>query len=191
MKKLLHLLWASALMAGACTPVPEVYDLTCEGLVEPLAIDSAQPHFSWKIASDKPVVQKAYEIEVGPDIWRSGKVESAEQIMVPYGGTPLASRRQAWWRVRVWNQDGKVSAWSGKARFGVGLLEGDMKGEFIGAVPGKAETASPVHTGMAFDELKVQVYAPAGGFRQRQIAVFRCQDICNHVVAVRRFPDIV
>ena len=38
----------------ACQPALEVYDLTCEGLTEPLAIDSAHPHFSWKVASKAP-----------------------------------------------------------------------------------------------------------------------------------------
>ena len=117
------LLMLSGWLAVACHPSFEVQEMRCEGLVEPLGIDSAAPHFSWTVLSKAPMVQTAYEIEVGPDLWRSGKVESADQVMVPYGGAPLASRQQAWWRVRVWNQDGKVSAWSGKARFGVGLLK--------------------------------------------------------------------
>lgn len=124
---------ALMLLLAACRPSFEVYDLRCEGLVEPLGIDSAQPHFSWKIRSGKPMVQAAYEIEVGPGLWQSGKVESADQVMVPYSGAPLASRQQAWWRVRVWDAEGKVSAWSPKQRFGIGVLDG-MKGDFIGVV---------------------------------------------------------
>ena len=78
-----------ALLLVACQPSFEVYDLRCEGLTEPLAIDSVQPHFSWKIRSEHPMEQAAYEIEVGPDHWRSGKVVSPDQVMVPYGGLPL------------------------------------------------------------------------------------------------------
>ena len=125
-----------ALLLAACQPSFGVYDLCCEGLPEPLGIDSAQPHFSWKIRSDKPMEQAAYEIEVGPDLWQSGKVESPDQVMVPYEGLPLYSRQQAWWRVRVWDAAGKVSAWSPKRRFGIGVLDG-LKGDFIGAVPGE------------------------------------------------------
>ncbi|MBR6882834.1 MAG: family 78 glycoside hydrolase catalytic domain, partial [Bacteroidales bacterium] len=125
-----------ALLLVACQPSFEVYDLRCEGLTEPLAIDSVQPHFSWKIRSEHPMEQAAYEIEVGPDHWRSGKVVSPDQVMVPYGGLPLYSRQQAWWRVRVWDAAGKVSAWSPKRRFGIGVLDG-LKGVFIGAVPGE------------------------------------------------------
>ncbi|MBQ6910844.1 MAG: family 78 glycoside hydrolase catalytic domain [Bacteroidales bacterium] len=128
---------SAALLAAGCQPAFNVQEMRCEGLVEPLGIDSAEPHFSWTVFSEGPMEQTAYEIEVGPDLWRSGKVESAEQVMVPYGGAPLSSRQQAWWRVRVWNQDGKVSAWSGKAHFGVGLLDGEMQGAYIGAVPGE------------------------------------------------------
>ena len=124
------------LALAACQPSFGVYDLRCEGLVEPLGIDSTHPHFSWKIRSDKPMEQAAYEIEVGPDLWQSGKVESPDQVMVPYEGLPLYSRQQAWWRVRVWDAAGKASAWSPKQRFGIGVLDG-LKGDFIGAVPGE------------------------------------------------------
>ena len=123
------------LSLAACQPAFEVYDLRCEGLTEPLAIDNVQPHFSWKTRSYRTMEQAAYEVEVGPDLWSSGKVGSADQVMVPYGGKPLASRQQAWWRVRVWDDKGKASAWSPKQRFGIGVLDG-LKGDFIGAVPG-------------------------------------------------------
>ena len=52
--------WIGVLVAlTACSPSFEVYDLACEGLTEPLAIDSAQPHFSWKVASKAPTAQVA------------------------------------------------------------------------------------------------------------------------------------
>ena len=151
MKKLLHLIWASALMAGACAPVPEVYDLTCEGLVEPLAIDSAQPHFSWKIASKAPTAQTAYEIQVAASeaalrrgeglLWATGKTGSADQVMVPYRGAALVSRQLACWRVRIWDAGGKASRWSAPQRFGIGVIGEDaLKGEYIGAVPGEGRS---------------------------------------------------
>ena len=135
MRHVLSLVGAVLLLA-ACQPSFGVYDLRCEGLKEPLGIDGTEPHFSWKIRSEKPMEQAAFEIEVGPGLWQSGKVESSEQVMVPYGGAPLAARQQAWWRVRVWDAAGKVSAWSSKQRFGIGALDG-LKGDFIGAVPGE------------------------------------------------------
>ena len=122
---------------AACSPRFEVYDLRCEGLVEPLGIDSGKPRFSWKLRSGEPMRQVAWQLEV-KDLWNSGKVESDEQIMVPYEGPMLASRQQALWRVRVWRQDGKVSRWSPWTRFGVGIVAPDtLRGAYIGAVPGE------------------------------------------------------
>ena len=139
-------------MAAACNPSPEVYDLRCEGLVEPLAIDSAEPHFGWKIRTgdfstplrsarnDKSAPggqQYAYQIRV-EGVWDSGKVLSAEQVMVPYGGPELQAKGQYRWQVRVWTSEKKASRWSRPQRFGVGILENTvMAGEYIGAVPGE------------------------------------------------------
>lgn len=132
-------------LASSCSNT-EVYDLTCEGLTEPLAIDSDMPHFSWKTRCDKTMTQAAYQIEVASsqakllageaDLWQSGKVESADQIMVPYDGNKLNSRQQCWWRVKIWNE-GKASKWSQPQHFGVGILD-QIQGKYIGAAPGKS-----------------------------------------------------
>lgn len=141
---LLSLLVTLVLFASCSTL--QVYDLTCEGFNEPLGIDSDTPHFSWKTSCNKPMTQKAYQIEVAStkdqllageaDLWQSGLVESADQIRVPYAGTPLTSRQQGWWRVRIWNDD-KLSKWSAPQHFGIGILD-QIKGQYIGATPGKS-----------------------------------------------------
>ena len=143
------LLWIvpALVCLGACQPALQVYDLTCEGLTEPLAIDSAQPHFSWKIASRVPASQGAYQIQVAlsPSLlkgekqlaWDSGRVESADQVMVPCGGQ-FNSRELAYWRVRVWDAEGKAYRWSAPQRFGIGVIgEDSLPGEYIGAQPGE------------------------------------------------------
>ncbi|MBR4994503.1 MAG: family 78 glycoside hydrolase catalytic domain [Alistipes sp.] len=121
-----------------------LYDLKCENLVSPNAIDSAAPHFSWKIKSeDSDVVQTHYEIMVATssaalrvgnaDLWSSGKVASDESVMVSYAGSPLSSRTLAYWKVRVWDNYGNVSPWSKEQRFGVGILSSDeWQGDYIG-----------------------------------------------------------
>ena len=147
------LLFALVVLAISCGPSFDVYDLKCEGLSEPLGIDSTIPHFSWKIRSEKPMEQVAYEIQVAPSkealesgkasLWSSGRIASTEQIMVPYSGTGLSSRQICWWRVRVWNSGKKASAWSEPQRFGIGITNGDtLEGDYIGAVPG--EGRSPI-----------------------------------------------
>ncbi len=68
------------------------------------------------------------------DLWDSGKVESDRSIQVAYEGRPLESRMSCHWKVRVWDQEGKASAWSAPARFVTGKMKPeDWKGQWIGA----------------------------------------------------------
>jgi len=143
---------AAVLFISACSQSFEVDDPTCEMLDEPLAIDSDQPHFSWKIDSEEPMSQYAWEIEVAStqkllrkgeaNLWKSGKVISADQIMIPYAGSPLSSKQQCWWRVRVWKNENEKSAWCKPQHLGIGILEQEsFAGEYIGAVPGDGRSA--------------------------------------------------
>ena len=154
MRKIVNIFcWlAMAFAILSCGPSFEVYDLRCEGLDEPLGIDSPDPHFSWKISSSQPMDQVAYEIQVASslsalkagkaDLWSSGKVVSNEQVMVPYSGTALSSRQLCWWRIRVWKSEKEVCKWSSPQRFGIGVIGADaLKGEYIGAVPGELRSA--------------------------------------------------
>lgn len=127
MKTPFPILW-TALLLAACQPSFEVYDLRCEGLVDPLAIDSTKPHFSWKIRSDSPMEQTAFQLQVGENVW---KEESPDQVMVPYKGDGICPKQLVRWRVRVWNGKGRVSRWSPWQRFAVAPLEG-LAGEYIG-----------------------------------------------------------
>ena len=137
----------TAAAAIACGRSFETYDLKCEGLSEPLAIDSVTPHFSWKIRSSEPMSQLGYQIQVAStkaglkagdaDIWDSGFMFSGDQVMVPYEGAPLSSRQRCWWRVRIWKSDKESSDWSEPQRFGIGVIGDDtLNGDYIGAVPG-------------------------------------------------------
>jgi alpha-L-rhamnosidase len=120
-----------------------VSELKCENLVNPNAIDNTTPHLSWKIKSDRPMRQQAYEIQVASDsallqngaadLWKSGKIYANTSVMIPCNGIELKARSLCWWSVRVWNEKGELSAWAPAARFGVGLLsKNDMQGNFIG-----------------------------------------------------------
>ncbi|MBQ8046545.1 MAG: family 78 glycoside hydrolase catalytic domain [Prevotella sp.] len=126
-----------------------VIDLRCEDRVSPLGIDTTEPHFSWKNTLDhNGQLQKSYEIQVASDsillatgkadLWKSGKVKSQDQVMVPYQGLPLKEKQLCYWRVRTWDEHGRRSKWSAVARFAVGILS-EMKGEYIGSVTEKSE----------------------------------------------------
>lgn len=121
--------------------------LRCEYRVNPLGIDIAAPRLSWIMNSDEPASrglrQTAYQIVVAStsenlsaengDLWNSGKVQSDRSIQVPYGGKPLLSNAEAFWKVRLWDQDGRVSPWSAPAFWTMGLLnQDDWTAQWIG-----------------------------------------------------------
>ncbi|MCZ6671295.1 MAG: family 78 glycoside hydrolase catalytic domain [Verrucomicrobia bacterium] len=118
--------------------------LRCEQLKNPLGIESPQPRLSWVLKDDRQEVwQTAYRIQVAsnpklleaenPDLWDSGKFESRQSVLVPYGGSVLVSRQQAFWRVRIWDEREKASRWSKCAKWEMGLLDqSDWKGQWIG-----------------------------------------------------------
>ena len=137
MKRILYFIFLAAALSACQDPSAlTVEGLKCEWLENPLAIDNTAPHLSWQMKSrQNGAAPSAYQIlvatsldrlnEAGADLWNTGKVSDAASIGIPYGGKPLASRSQAYWTVRVWNQDGAPSAWSRPAHFGVGLLKAD------------------------------------------------------------------
>ena len=117
-------------------PGVSVTNLTVENLKRPLGIDTAEPRFSWQITSDQQDVrQTAYQIVVCDDhgeVWNSGKVDSDQQLWLPYAGKRLQSNTACTWKVKVWTTAGE-SAWSSEERFSIGLLhEGKWSGYWIG-----------------------------------------------------------
>jgi len=146
MKSLLFCL-ALAQLAGAVYAAT-VHNLRCERLTDPLGIDAIRPGLSWIIESgQRGELQTAYQILVASspealaknrgDLWDSGKVASDNSTQVRYSGKPLTSRMRCYWKVRIWDRNGKPSAWSRPAFWTMGLLrEEDWKGCWIGARPG-------------------------------------------------------
>ncbi len=117
--------------------------LQCESMENPLGIDIAHPRFSWWMEGDaRGAKQSAYEIQVASsvealskseaDVWDSEKIGNSESVNVPYSGPELKSRRRYFWRVRVWDQDGKTSPYSAIQWWEMGLLaREDWKAEWI------------------------------------------------------------
>jgi len=100
---------------------PTVNELRCEYQETPY-IDTLKPRFSWGITSkNRGVLQDAYQILVASsqanlnanngDMWDSGKVESGQSTHIPYAGKALTSGLRCYWKVRVWDQSGQVSAY--------------------------------------------------------------------------------
>ena len=117
--------------------------LRCEYLVNPPGIDEQHPRLSWTVESDdQGQRQTAYQVLVASDeallrrregdLWDSGKVASDQTAGVVYGGKALASQQRCFWKIKVWDKDGRPSVWSEPATWGMGLLQArDWKAQYI------------------------------------------------------------
>ncbi len=118
----------------------------CEYRANPEGIGEIAPRLGWELQA-KPnlrgVRQTAYEILVASspnllksgrsDLWDTGKVASDATQQIVYGGKPLSSREQCWWKVRVWDENGKQSDWSAPSYWSMGLLQpSDWHAQWIG-----------------------------------------------------------
>ena len=115
-----------------------VTNLLTENQVNPVSIDIVQPRFSWQLKGGKRNIQQtAFEIKVlqkNTAVWSSGKVASAQSVLLPYAGTALQSGRQYSWQVKVWDNNGKASLWSTAAFFKMGMLNAaDWKAKWLEA----------------------------------------------------------
>ena len=181
MRKLLAL-FISLHVAAICTAQVKVQYLLTENKVNPICIDALTPRFSWQLdAGDKrSVMQTAYELKVTRakgkhEVWKTGKAASDQSMYIIYKGEPLASGQKYVWQVRVWDNAGKASAWSGPASFGMGLLNSaDWKAKWI--TPGFAEDSvnrpSPLfRKGFSLNKkvASAMVYVTSHGLYEAQI----------------------
>ena len=60
----------------------------------------------------------------------------AAQNGIAYAGKPLAGKTACWWKVRIWDGDGKPGEWSQPATFETGIIDADKdwKGNFVGGM---------------------------------------------------------
>jgi len=108
--------------------------LRCEYLKDPLAIDVPRPRLSWELVAADPsargLSQTGYQIMVAGSLddlardkagmWDSGRVASAAMSQVEYAGPRLRARQRACWKVRVWDGEGRASAWSAPVEWTAG-----------------------------------------------------------------------
>src|SRR4028119_45026 len=136
------LLTCTLVMSAAPSLRPD--RLTCEYTQNPLGIAVLKPRLSWTLTSDqRNQKQSAYELVVSDNlagisklkgnIWKSGKVKSAENINVAFQGAALKPFTRYHWRVRVFDQDGNPSGWSEPAWFETAMLDAnDWQARWIG-----------------------------------------------------------
>ncbi|HOS74690.1 MAG TPA: alpha-L-rhamnosidase N-terminal domain-containing protein, partial [Verrucomicrobiota bacterium] len=141
-------------VAGAAAAGPGLTpaQLRCEYRTNPLGIDELRPRLSWVVESgERGQRQTAYQVLVASDetrlrkgrgdLWDSGKVAGGETTGVVYSGKPLGSRQLCFWKVKVWDKDGRASDWSQPAQWSMGLLKDkDWQAQYI-----SFRDTSPVH----------------------------------------------
>ncbi len=107
--------------------------LHCEYINNPLGIDTKQPRFTWNFAADeRNKMQSAYELIVSDNekdiggekgnMWSPGKIISGDNINVSYAGKPLQPFTRYYWSVKIYDENGKASAWSKPAWFETAML---------------------------------------------------------------------
>lgn len=182
--------------ATAPTP-PRFEHRTDRGAV--LGIGTATPRLSWTVpVADRGWQQAAYEIDILRGAGAGGaevvRVESPDQILVPWPAAPLASREQAQVRVRVRGTSegsGQESAegwspWSDLATVEAGLLaSSDWVAGFISPRElGKLGMPAPVLRGRmelpAGEIVKARLYITAHGVYE---ATLNGQPVGDEVLA--------
>ncbi len=128
-----------------------VVDQRCEYWSNPLGIDVPSPHFGWVLkAKEKNQEQTAYELIVSNNykdiskkkgnVWSTGKVRSSQSVHVEYGGKPLNPFTRYYWRVKVYDKNGKSSEWSDPSWFETAALDpSDWTASWIGSDKTNAE----------------------------------------------------
>jgi alpha-L-rhamnosidase len=132
-------------------------NLACELRKNPLGIDVPNPGLSYTLqtnnVAERGVAQTAYQILVsgtddfkkGSNLWDSHRVKSDRMAYISYGGKALTSGTQYFWKVRVWDQNGKISSWSKTASWTMGLLNPvDWKAKWISVKGAEKYALSPV-----------------------------------------------
>lgn len=143
------ILGTTPLSSAPATAVP-TSSVTVTGLTvehrqgEPLGIDVEHPRLSWQMASAvRGQRQQAYQVlvattpdrltEQNADMWNTGRVGSDDSVAVRYRGAALEPSTEYFWRVRVWDMNGRASSWSRLSSFETSLMSTDGKTNWDGA----------------------------------------------------------
>lgn len=134
---LLPLIPAFVLPLAGCMPGASVSprDLSAEFRKDPAGLHTTKPRLAWSLDASEPgggvsayrVIAARSPEDLGSArnlVWDTGMVsDKSPATTLEYAGKALGSRSKVWWKVEVWDQDGRESGWSTPASFSVGLLD--------------------------------------------------------------------
>ena len=121
----------------SCSPI-KVDKMTCNYEENALAASDAPLRFSWQLSSNKQAcMQSAYQLEVYDSrnnrVWETSPVQSNQSQLVVYDGPALQAAQKYYWRLRVWNEKGKKSAWK-ESSFRLAPEADWLDAKWIGAI---------------------------------------------------------
>jgi|HubBroStandDraft_6_1064221.scaffolds.fasta_scaffold35637_2 alpha-L-rhamnosidase len=139
-------------------------ELTVDGLAVPIGLGPGDVYFAWQVQDTRRgAIQSAYRIEVvgpvvgsqpAPTLWDSGRVASAEQAFVAYGGPRLAPDAAYRWTVQTWDRSGHPGLRSAPSAFETGLENEHWRASWIGRV--NSEVAEPDQYTYARTEVRLR-----------------------------------
>ncbi|MFP5080192.1 family 78 glycoside hydrolase catalytic domain [Pedobacter sp. JCM 36344] len=121
--------------------------LRCEYLENPNGLDELHPRLSWTLKTNDNSkfgsAQTAYQILVSGsvnslktnkgEIWNSDWIKSSNMQLISYAGKTLLSDKTYYWKIRIKDDKGNVSAWSENAQWSTGLFnQSEWQAKWIG-----------------------------------------------------------
>jgi alpha-L-rhamnosidase len=169
-----------AVPAAAQSLTPKL--LKCENATAPLGVDDLHPRLSWIVESaGRNQKQTAYQLLVSGsesslrknqgDYWDSGKIQSDDTSGIRFGGRPLKSLQRVFWKVKVWDGNGKPSPWSAPASWTMGMLDdSDWKAGWVGAA-GKEAQSLLLRRGFKIEKPLSRAVAVVSGMGHYELSV--------------------
>ena len=90
-----------------------ITDLRVEYKKNPLGMDEKRPRFFYRLEGDSAGQSSRCIVvtaEDGTEVWNSGWVDDCATIQIEYKGVPLKKFTRYFWKVRVKDEYGKLSA---------------------------------------------------------------------------------
>ena len=103
-------------------------ELIVEFIRQPAGVEilDSNPEFGWQVPSGA-VTQSAYQILVASsqdnidknigDVWNSGQVRKNQSTEVEYDGNALKKGKTYYWKVRIWDEDNRLTKYSQSQSF--------------------------------------------------------------------------
>jgi len=121
--------------SDASTAAPNA--LTIEYIRNPslVKIKDPSPEFGWNVPQ-AAVTQSAYQILVSSsllniknnqgDVWNSGSVRGSNSSNVSFEGSKLTPGKKYYWKVRIWDENNRLSRYSEPQAFQMGTSDNEM-----------------------------------------------------------------